>query len=62
MSPKKFIDLVYKMRSAQNQYFRTRSLADLDKSKILERQVDNALWFFSQPANQPTLFPLDGSR
>lgn len=62
MSPKEFIDLVCKMRSAQKQYFRTRSLADLDESKILERQVDNALRFFSQPANQPTLFPLDGSR
>jgi len=49
MSPQQFIDLVCRMRSAQKQYFRTRSLADLDESKILERQVDQALREITNP-------------
>jgi hypothetical protein len=45
------------MRSAQKQYFRTRTFADLDESKKLEREVDNALRNFSENDNQLSLFP-----
>ena len=51
-----FIDLVAQMRAAQRAYFRTRTLADLDQSIILERQVDNALSFIGQDNNQLSLF------
>ena len=57
MSPKEFIDLVCRMRSAQKQYFRTRSYADLDESKKLEREVDKALRDFSNPKDELSLFP-----
>lgn len=57
MTTKDFIDLVCRMRSAQKQYFRTRSLADLDESKRLERDVDKALREISSPSNQMSLFP-----
>lgn len=49
MSPQQFIDLVCRMRSAQKQYFRTRSYGDLDKSEKLEREVDNALRELTNP-------------
>lgn len=61
MSPQQFIDLVCHMRSAQKQYFLTRSYADLDESKKLEREVDQALRDFSNPQNQLQLFPLGTS-
>lgn len=61
MSPQQFIDLVCRMRSAQKQYFRTRSYADLDESKKLEREVDQALRDFSAPKDQMSLFPLGAS-
>jgi hypothetical protein len=35
--------LVAEMRRAQTEYFRTRSSASLEKSKGLEKQVDNAV-------------------
>lgn len=57
MTTKNFIDLVCRMRSAQKQYFRTRTFADLDESKKLEREVDNALRNFSENDNQLSLFP-----
>lgn len=57
MSPQQFIDLVCKMRTAQKQYFRTRSYADLDESKKLEKQIDQALRDFSNPKDQLSLFP-----
>lgn len=56
MTPQKFIDLICRMRSAQKQYFRTRSYADLDESKKLEREVDQALRDFSNPNDQLSLF------
>ena len=56
MTPQKFIDLVCRMRSAQKQYFRTRSYADLEESKKLEREIDQALRDFSNPNNQLNLF------
>jgi hypothetical protein len=37
------VTLVAEMRSAQIQYFRTRSTGDLERSKILERRVDAAI-------------------
>lgn len=57
MTFKEFAELVCRMRTAQKSYFRTRSYADLDNSKILERQVDNALREISEPKNQLSLFP-----
>lgn len=56
MTPQQFIDLVCRMRSAQKQYFRTRSYGDLDESKKLEREVDQALRNFSNPLNQLSIF------
>lgn len=56
MTFKEFAELVCKMRTAQKSYFRTRSYADLDNSKILERQVDEALREISDPKNQLNLF------
>ena len=56
MTFKEFAELVCKMRTAQKSYFRTRSYADLDNSKILERLVDNALREISEPQNQLSLF------
>ena len=38
-----FVSLVRKMREAQREYFRTRSKNSLMKSKVLEKQVDEAL-------------------
>lgn len=62
MSTQQFIDLVCRMRSAQKQYFRTRSYADLDESKKLEREVDQALRDFSNPKDQISIFPLAASQ
>lgn len=61
MSPKEFIDLVCRMRSAQKAYFRTRYISDLELSRTLEAQVDQALRDFSNPQNQLQLFPLGTS-
>lgn len=57
MSPQQFINLVCMMRSAQKQYFRTRSYGDLEESKKLEREIDQALRDFSNPKDQLSLFP-----
>lgn len=62
MSPKEFIDLVCRMRSAQKQYFRTCSYGDLDESEKLEREVDQALREFSNPKDQLSLFPSAASQ
>lgn len=56
MTTKDFIDIVCRMRSAQKQYFRTRTYNDLEESKKLEREVDQALRDFSNPNNQLNLF------
>lgn len=56
MKPQEFIELVAKMRSAQKAYFRTRNYADLDLSKQLERQVDNALRQQAEDDTQYNLF------
>lgn len=62
MTHQQFINLVCRMRSAQKQYFRTRALADLDESKKLEREVDQALRDFSNPKDQLSLFPSAASQ
>lgn len=46
--------LVADMRSAQKEYFRTRSSTALERSKQLERQVDKALQELAD--HQPRLF------
>ena len=61
MTPQQFIDLVCRMRTAQKQYFRTRHCDDLDESRKLEREVDQALRDFSNPQNQLSIFPLGAS-
>lgn len=38
-----FITLVEEMRSAQKEYFRTRSATSLNRSKQLEREVDTKI-------------------
>lgn len=49
-----FEKLVYEMRSAQKEYFRTRSKEILQLSKQLERRVDEYLR--DKIINQQTLF------
>lgn len=49
-----FEKLVYEMRSAQKEYFRTRSKEILQQSKQLERRVDEYLR--DKIINQQTLF------
>lgn len=62
MSPKQFIDLVCRMRTAQKAYFRTRSYGDLDESKKLEQEVDKALRDFLEPKFYFSLFPKENSQ
>lgn len=57
MTTKDFMDLVCKMRSAQKKYFRTRYFEDLEESKKLEREVDQALRNFSIYDFHFSLFP-----
>ena len=61
MTQNEFIDLVCKMRAAQKAYFRTRSYEDLDRSKKLEREIDQALRNFSEDDNQLSLFAAPAS-
>lgn len=49
-----FEKLVYEMRSAQKEYFRTRSKGTLELSKHLEKRVDEYLR--DKIINQQTLF------
>lgn len=43
MKESEFIALVHRMRTAQKNYFKNRLNKDLQESKALEREVDNAL-------------------
>lgn len=61
MTHQQFIDLVCRMRSAQKQYFRTRTFADLEESKKLEREVDKALQEYNEPSFYFSLFPRTSS-
>lgn len=49
MESKEFVKLVAQMREAQRNYFRTRDHSWLDKSKALERQVDNQIMVMNNP-------------
>jgi hypothetical protein len=51
---KEFIELVREMRNAQKEYFKTRSKDALNRSKELERKVDNYLQSINN--TQQTLF------
>lgn len=55
MTQEEFINLVRDMRKAQKEYFKTRDYLVLNRSKILERQVDAAIKSFEQPES-PSLF------
>ncbi len=52
MKPKDFFDKVVAMREAQKEYFRTRSSSSLDKSKALEREIDNEIGRVQNILNQ----------
>ncbi len=56
MSATELARLVAEMRSAQKEYFRTKSPTALDRSKQLERAVDQAC---KQILSQPSLFSDD---
>jgi len=43
MSLEEFAELVQRMRNAQREYFRTKSLPALRRAKTEERKVDRAL-------------------
>lgn len=45
-----FEELVYEMRSAQINYFRTRSKEALQQSKLLEKRVDK--YFLDKKSDQ----------
>lgn len=47
MTDQEFRELVAEMRHAQKEYFRVRSSAALDKSKTLEKRVDQAMQDFA---------------
>lgn len=54
-----FVSLVNEMREAQKKYFRTRTPWDLDKSKDIEKKVDDILYRYNNfvnKTNSPTLF------
>lgn len=54
MNDKDFLELVRQMREAQKQYFKTRWVDDLRKSKKLEKQVDDEI--ANKVQNQLELF------
>jgi len=59
MENKEYIHLVKSMRDAQKTYFRTRYTEDLNKSKRLEKKVDEAteeLLHLKPIINQQKLF------
>lgn len=49
-------EIVHKMRVAQRNYFATKSTANLDNSKKLERKVDKLLEKILITKNQTVLF------
>lgn len=52
---KEIITAVKAMREAQKEYFRTRDKQTLQKSKALEKRVDNMMEEYFKP-KQPGLF------
>ena len=61
MTTKDLAMLVYNMRKAQRTYFRERRQADLQTSKDLEKQVDQAVAAILKPPS-PTLPGFGGDR
>ena len=59
MTNEEFSALVRDMRTAQNEYFKTRSKDALNKSKRLEKQVDEALHKHYNPDTQQSMFDLE---
>ena len=51
MKPREFFDKVVQMRSAQKEYFRTRSSQALSESKRLEREIDAEIKRFNDMMN-----------
>lgn len=43
MKPKEFFDKVSELREAQKEYFKTRNSAALNRSKALEREIDDEI-------------------
>ncbi len=43
MDKREFFDKVSEMRKAQKEYFSTRSSASLNRSKALEKEIDNEI-------------------
>jgi hypothetical protein len=43
MKPRAFFDKVSEMREAQKEYFKTRSSAALNRSKALEKEIDDEI-------------------
>ena len=43
MKPKEFFDKVSELREAQKEYFKTRSNAALNRSKALEKEIDDEI-------------------
>ena len=43
MNAKEFYDAVVKMREAQKEYFKYRLSSDLNKSKRLEKEIDDKI-------------------
>lgn len=43
MNAREFFDVVSQMREAQKSYFRTRSKSSLEKSKELEKKVEDEI-------------------
>ena len=59
MTLSEFAWLVAEMRAAQNLYFKDRRTSDLEKSKRLERRVDDAIRSIGKPP-EPQLFDQGG--
>lgn len=56
MKAQQFVDLVARMRAAQKAWFRNHNPQDLEESKRLEREVDNALRYSLTDESQLSLF------
>jgi phosphate uptake regulator len=55
MTAKEFFKLVIEMRNAQRSYFRTRDKGDLQRSKELEKQVDDEIRRVERLRTEPEL-------
>lgn len=52
MEPIEIIKLAREMRTAQKEYFRTRTTTSLTKCKRLEKEFDKAIEHFFNPSKQ----------